>query len=49
MVYFMNYGDKASFNNIQLMLFAFVTLWITLSRLIWTVHVLRNGQYRIKR
>ncbi len=49
MLHFMDYGDEGSFNNIQIILFAFVTLWLALSALIWTVHMLRNGRYRLKR
>lgn len=48
MLHFMDYGDEGSFNNIQIMLFAFVTLWLALSGFIWTVHMLRNGRYRFK-
>ncbi len=48
MLHFMDYGDEGSFNNIQIMLFAFVTLWLALSGLIWTIHMLRNGKYRLK-
>lgn len=48
MLHFMDYGDEGSFNNIQIILFAFVTLWLALSGFIWTVHMLRNGKYRLK-
>ena len=46
MLHFMDYGDEGSFNNIQIMLFAFVTLWLALSGGIWTVHMVRNGRYK---
>ena len=49
MLHFMDYGDEGSFNNVQIMLFAFVTLWLTLSGLIWTIHMLSKGKYRLKR
>lgn len=49
MLHFMDYGSAGNFNTIQIMLFAFVTLWLTLSGLLWTIHLLRKGQYRIKR
>jgi uncharacterized iron-regulated membrane protein len=48
MLHFMDYGDEGSFNNIQIILFAFVTLWLALSGLIWTIHMLRKGKYRLK-
>lgn len=49
MLHFMDYGEAGSFNSVQMILFAFVTLWLALSGLIWTIHMLRKGNYRIKR
>ncbi|WP_259363143.1 PepSY domain-containing protein [Colwellia sp. MB3u-4] len=49
MLHFMDYGSAGSFNTIQMILFAFITLWLTLSGLIWTLHLLRKGQYRLKK
>ncbi|TWX67475.1 PepSY domain-containing protein [Colwellia sp. C1TZA3] len=48
MLHFMDYGSVGSFNTIQMILFAFITLWLMLSGLIWTLHILRKGQYRLK-
>ena len=49
MLHFMDYGSAGNFNTIQIMLFAFITLWLTLSGLIWTIHMLRKGSYRLKK
>lgn len=49
MLHFMDYGSAGSFNTIQIMLFAFITLWLTLTGLFWTIHLLRKGSYRIKK
>ena len=49
MLHFMDYGNAGSFNTIQIILFAFITLWLTLSGLIWTLHMLRKGQYRLNK
>lgn len=48
MLHFMDYGSAGNFNSIQIMLFAFITLWLTLSGLIWTVHMLSKGKYNLK-
>ncbi len=48
MLHFMDYGNEGSFNNIQIILFAFVTLWLSLTGLIWTVDLGLRGQYKIK-
>lgn len=48
MLHFMDYGSEGSFNTIQVMIFAFITLWLSLSGLIWTIHMLRKGRYRLK-
>ncbi|WP_105265127.1 2Fe-2S iron-sulfur cluster-binding protein [Pseudoalteromonas sp. T1lg76] len=47
MLHFMDYGNEGSFNNIQIILFAFVTLWLSLSGLIWTLDLIRRGQYKV--
>ena len=49
MLHFMDYGSAGNFNTVQMILFAFFTLWLALSGFIWTIHMLRNGKYRIKR
>ena len=49
MLHFMDYGDEGSFNNIQIIVFAFITLWLTLSGLVWTIYMLKNGRYRLSR
>ena len=48
MLHFMDYGGAGNFNTIQIIIFAFITLWLTLSGLIWTLHMLRRGNYRLK-
>ncbi|MFY8275393.1 2Fe-2S iron-sulfur cluster-binding protein [Pseudoalteromonas sp. SSDWG2] len=47
MLHFMDYGNEGSFNNIQIIVFAFVTLWLSLTGLIWTVDLIRRGQYKV--
>lgn len=49
MLHFMDYGSAGNFNTVQIKLFAFITLWLTLTGLIWTIHLLRKGNYRFKR
>ena len=49
MLHFMDYGGAGNFNTIQIIIFAFITLWLTLSGLIWTLHMLRKGSYRLKK
>ena len=49
MLHFMDYGSSGNFNNLPIILFAFVTLWLTLSGLLWTIHMLKKGRYSIKR
>ena len=49
MLHFMDYGTEGSFNTVQMMLFAFITLWLTFSGLIWTIHMLSKGKYRVKK
>ncbi|RDV29131.1 Na+-transporting NADH:ubiquinone oxidoreductase subunit F [Alteromonas aestuariivivens] len=47
MLHFMDYGNEGSFNNIQIILFAFITLWLALTGLIWTVDLAFRGQYKV--
>ena len=49
MLHFMDYVSAGNFNTVQIMLFAFITLWLTLTGLIWTIHLLRKGSYRFKK
>ena len=48
MLHFMDYASEGSFNNIQIILFAFVSLWLSFTGLIWTVDLAFRGQYKIK-
>ncbi|WP_286261563.1 2Fe-2S iron-sulfur cluster-binding protein [Thalassotalea atypica] len=48
MLHFMDYGNEGSFNNLQIILFAFVTLWLSTTGLIWTVDLVARGQYKVK-
>jgi Na(+)-translocating NADH:ubiquinone oxidoreductase F subunit len=48
MLHFMDYGNEASFNNIQIIIFAFITLWLCLSGFVWTIDLGLRGQYKIK-
>jgi uncharacterized iron-regulated membrane protein len=49
MLHFMDYGNQGSFNNIPMMIFAFITLWLALSGLVWIVNMVAKGQYRAKK
>jgi len=48
MLHFMDYASEGSFNNIQIILFAFITLWLSLTGLIWTIELGINGQFKVK-
>jgi hypothetical protein len=48
MLHFMDYTNEASFNNIPIKVFAFITLWLTFSGLIWVVDMLKCHKYRPK-
>ena len=48
MLHFMDYGNEGSFISVQMILFAFVSLWLSLSGIIWTVDLGFRGQYQIK-
>ncbi len=49
MVHFMDYGKEGSFNNFAIIAFAFMTLWLSLTGLIWTIDLGMRGQYKLKR
>ncbi|WOH36332.1 PepSY domain-containing protein [Thalassotalea fonticola] len=49
MLHFMDYGNVGGFNSVQMMLFAFITLWLSLTGFIWTIHLGFKGQYKIKK
>ncbi|MFT5759127.1 MAG: Na+-transporting NADH:ubiquinone oxidoreductase subunit F [Alteromonadaceae bacterium] len=48
MLHFMDYGNEASFNNIQIIIFAIFTLFFSLTGLIWTLELVFNGQYKLR-
>ncbi|MGI2112809.1 hypothetical protein ACRN9G_04330 [Shewanella frigidimarina] len=48
MLHFMDYTSEGSFNNIPIMIFAFITLWLTFSGLIWVIDMLKRNRYRPK-
>lgn len=48
MLHFMDYANEGSFNNIAIIVFAFITLWLSTTGLIWTVDLAMRGQYKIK-
>ena len=48
MLHFMDYGNEGSFNSVQMILFAFVSLWLSLTGMIWTVDLGFRGQYQVK-
>lgn len=47
MLHFMDYASEGNFNSIQIILFAFITLWLTLTGFIWTIQLAFNGQYQL--
>ena len=47
MLHFMDYGNEGGFNSVQMTLFAFVSLWLSLTGIIWTVDLGFRGQYQI--
>jgi ferredoxin len=47
MLHFMDYTSEGNFNSIQIILFAFITLWLTLTGFIWTIKLGFNGQYQL--
>ncbi|MCE9678500.1 PepSY domain-containing protein [Shewanella sp. AS1] len=46
-LHFMDYANQGSFNNLFMMLFAFVALFLSGTGLYWTVDLLKRGQYKI--
>ncbi len=48
MLHFMDYAQEGSFNNWPIIIFAFITLWLCISGLVWTVDLGLRGQYQIK-
>ena len=48
MLHFMDYASLGDFNSIQMILFAFVSLWLSLSGMIWTIDLGFRGQYQLK-
>ncbi|MDG1753150.1 MAG: 2Fe-2S iron-sulfur cluster-binding protein [Thalassotalea sp.] len=47
MLHFMDYASEGNFNSIQIILFAFITLWLTLTGFIWTIKLGFEGQYQL--
>ena len=47
MLHFMDYGSNGSFNSWQIILFAIVTTWLTLTGFIWIVEMLFNGSFSL--
>lgn len=48
MLHFMDYSTLGGFNSIQMILFAFVSLWLSLTGMIWTIDLGFRGQYQVK-
>ncbi len=48
MLHFMDYGNEASFNNIQIIIFSIFTLFFALTGLIWTIDLVFNGEYKLR-
>ena len=46
MLHFMDYSQQGSFNNIPMMLFAFATLWLSITGVIWTIFLVRQGKFK---
>lgn len=49
MVHFMDYAGEGSFNNLAIIAFAFITLWLSLTGIIWTINLGMRGQYKLKK
>lgn len=47
MLHFMDYGSTGSFNNVQIMLFGFIALWLSLTGAVWTVQLVKRGKYSV--
>ncbi|TKB47434.1 2Fe-2S iron-sulfur cluster-binding protein [Thalassotalea mangrovi] len=48
MLHFMDYGNEGSFNNMQIIVFAFFTFWLAATGVIWTVDLALKGQYKFQ-
>ncbi len=44
MLHFMDYANEGSFNNVQIILFALITVWLALTGFIWTLNLIKEGQ-----
>jgi Na+-transporting NADH:ubiquinone oxidoreductase subunit F len=47
MIHFIDYGSAGHFNSIQIMLFSFITLWLVLTGVAWTIQLLIRGKFRV--
>lgn len=47
MLHFMDYANEGSFNNIPIIIFALLALFLSLTGLIWTIDLGLRGQYKI--
>ncbi len=47
MLHFMDYGKLGGFNSVQVMVFAFIALWLSFSGVYWSYHLLCRGGYRL--
>ncbi|MGI5310614.1 PepSY domain-containing protein [Rheinheimera sp. WS51] len=48
-LHFMDYANEGSFNNVLMMFFAFLTLFLSGTGLIWTIDLVLRGKHKIKR
>lgn len=47
MLHFMDYAKNGGFNNIQMIIFAIFTLFLSLTGFIWTFELIIKGRYRL--
>ncbi|WP_371188753.1 PepSY domain-containing protein [Thalassotalea maritima] len=47
MLHFMDYNHQGSFNNWQIMFFAVLMLWLSITGVIWTIDLVRRGHYKL--
>jgi Na+-transporting NADH:ubiquinone oxidoreductase subunit F len=47
-LHFMDYANLGNFNSVQVILFAFVALWLSLTGIIWTIDLGFRGHYQLK-
>ncbi len=47
-LHFMDYANEGSFNNELMMVFAFLTLFLSITGLVWTIDLALRGQYKVK-